>query len=140
MFFHRRHRERQLQEACSRPAADTCLCQGFASAFVTAQDGLTLHVRRYGFRHASAHSVVCLPGPARTAADFHPWRRRWQPILPLRDLCWRSIIAVMASPNTIAIPTTIRFESHSPTSRPCWPRLRSLRPYLSARLLVAYLP
>src|SRR6266568_2435952 len=72
MFFHRRHRERQLQEACSRPAADTCLCQGFASAFVTAQDGLTLHVRRYGSRDASAHSVVCLPGLARTAADFHP--------------------------------------------------------------------
>src|SRR5262249_26697423 len=48
MFFYRRHRERQLQEVCSRPAADTCLCQGFASAFVTAQDGLTLHVRRYG--------------------------------------------------------------------------------------------
>jgi pimeloyl-ACP methyl ester carboxylesterase len=72
MFFRRRHRERQPQEASSRPAADTCLCQGFASAFVTAQDGLTLHVRRYGSRHASAHSVVCLPGLARTAADFHP--------------------------------------------------------------------
>jgi pimeloyl-ACP methyl ester carboxylesterase len=72
MFFHRRHRERQLQEACSRPAADTCLCQGFASAFVTAQDGLTLHVRRYGSGHACAHSIVCLPGLARTAADFHP--------------------------------------------------------------------
>jgi pimeloyl-ACP methyl ester carboxylesterase len=71
MFFHRRHRERQLQEACSRPAADTCLCQGFASAFVTAQDGLTLHVRRYGSRHTSARSIVCLPGLARTAADFH---------------------------------------------------------------------
>ena len=72
MFFHRRHRERQLQEACSRPVADTCLCQGFASAFVTAQDGLTLHVRRYGSRRTSACSVVCLPGLARTAADFHP--------------------------------------------------------------------
>jgi pimeloyl-ACP methyl ester carboxylesterase len=72
MFFHRRHRERQLQEASSRPAAETDLCQGFGSAFVTAQDGLTLHVRRYGSRHAFAHSVVCLPGLARTAADFHP--------------------------------------------------------------------
>ena len=39
---------------------------------MTAQDGLTLHVRRYGSRHTSAHSVVCLPGLARTAADFHP--------------------------------------------------------------------
>ena len=38
---------------------------------MTAQDGLTLHVRRYGFGHACAHSIVCLPGLARTAADFH---------------------------------------------------------------------
>ena len=72
MFFHRRQTERHFQEACSRPAAETHLCQGFASAFVTAQDGLTLHVRRYGSRHASARSVVCVPGLARTAADFHP--------------------------------------------------------------------
>jgi pimeloyl-ACP methyl ester carboxylesterase len=70
MFFHRRQRERHFQEACNRPAAETH--QGFASAFVTAQDGLTLHVRCYGSRHASAHAVVCLPGLARTAADFHP--------------------------------------------------------------------
>ena len=38
---------------------------------MTAQDGLTLHVRRYGSRHTSARSVVCLPGLARTASDFH---------------------------------------------------------------------
>src|SRR6478735_10047986 len=44
----------------------------FASVFVTAPDGLTLHVRRYGSRVASALPVVCLPGLARTAADFHP--------------------------------------------------------------------
>ena len=39
---------------------------------MTAPDGLTLHVRRYGSRVASAPPVVCLPGLARTAADFHP--------------------------------------------------------------------
>src|SRR5262245_51832109 len=39
--------------------------------FVTAPDGLTLHVRRYGSRVASALPVVCLPGLAWTAADFH---------------------------------------------------------------------
>src|SRR5262245_33747048 len=72
MFFHRRHREKQLQEACSRPAADTCLCQGFASVFVTAPDGLRLHIRSYGSSVASALPVVCLPALARTAADFHP--------------------------------------------------------------------
>ena len=43
-----------------------------ASVFVTAPDGLTLHVRRYGSRVASALPLVCLPGLARTAADFHP--------------------------------------------------------------------
>jgi pimeloyl-ACP methyl ester carboxylesterase len=46
--------------------------RGFASVFVTAPDGLRLHVRSYGFRVASALPVVCLPGLARTAADFHP--------------------------------------------------------------------
>src|SRR5262249_11466143 len=44
----------------------------FASAFVTAQDGLRLHVRSYGSRVAYARPVVCLPGLAHTAADFHP--------------------------------------------------------------------
>jgi pimeloyl-ACP methyl ester carboxylesterase len=72
MFFHRRHRESHFPEPCSHSAAGTDLSQGFASVFVTAQDGLTLHVRRYGFGHACAHSIVCLPGLARTGADFHP--------------------------------------------------------------------
>src|SRR5436309_8692747 len=44
----------------------------FASVFVTGTDGLRLHVRSYGSRVASALPVVCLPGLARTAADFHP--------------------------------------------------------------------
>jgi len=40
------------------------------SIFVTAQDGLRLHVREYGPRLASALPLVCLPGLARTTADF----------------------------------------------------------------------
>jgi pimeloyl-ACP methyl ester carboxylesterase len=40
------------------------------SIFVTAQDGLRLHVREYGARIAPALPVVCLPGLARTTADF----------------------------------------------------------------------
>jgi pimeloyl-ACP methyl ester carboxylesterase len=44
----------------------------FASLFVTAPDGLRLHVRSYGSRVASALPVVCLPGLARTGADFDP--------------------------------------------------------------------
>ena len=35
-------------------------------------DGPMLHVRSYGPRFAAALPVVCLPGLARTAADFHP--------------------------------------------------------------------
>ena len=66
MFFHRHH------TGSSRPVVETDPSQAFANAFVTAQDGVMLHARCYGSRHASAHSVVCLPGLARTAADFHP--------------------------------------------------------------------
>lgn len=38
--------------------------------FVTAADGLRLHVRQYGAPTAPALPVVCLPGLARTVADF----------------------------------------------------------------------
>src|SRR5262244_4156930 len=40
------------------------------SLFVSAQDGLRLHVRTYGARANHALPVVCLPGRARTPADF----------------------------------------------------------------------
>ena len=53
-------------------AAGTHPDRRFASAFVTAQDGLRLHVRSYGSRVACARPVVCLPGLAHTAADFDP--------------------------------------------------------------------
>src|SRR5437016_1417048 len=38
---------------------------------VTAPDGLKLHVREYGPRFSAALPVLCLPGLARTADDFH---------------------------------------------------------------------
>jgi pimeloyl-ACP methyl ester carboxylesterase len=40
------------------------------STFVTAPDGLRLHVREYGSREAPGVPVVCLPGLTRTVADF----------------------------------------------------------------------
>ena len=44
---------------------------GYSSHFITAQDGLKLHARTYG-RRTNAHlPIVCLPGLARTSADFH---------------------------------------------------------------------
>ena len=43
---------------------------GATSLFLTAPDGLKLHVRAYGPRGATGLPVVCLPGLARTAVDF----------------------------------------------------------------------
>src|SRR5262244_920864 len=40
------------------------------SVFVSAQDGLRLHVRAHGARTNRALPVICLPGLARTTADF----------------------------------------------------------------------
>ena len=40
------------------------------SLYVSAQDGLQLHVREYGSRASPGMPVVCLPGLARSAADF----------------------------------------------------------------------
>ena len=42
----------------------------FSDYYVSATDGLKLHARCYGARSAPALPVVCLPGLARTAADF----------------------------------------------------------------------
>ena len=41
------------------------------SHFITAQDGLKLHVRAYGSSANSALPVICLPGLARNSSDFH---------------------------------------------------------------------
>jgi len=40
------------------------------STFISAPDGLKLHVRCWGPRAAKGTPVICLPGLARTAADF----------------------------------------------------------------------
>jgi pimeloyl-ACP methyl ester carboxylesterase len=57
-----------LQSTTERPADGTPTAG--VSLFVTAQDGLRLHVRAYGARASSPLPVVCLPGLARTAADY----------------------------------------------------------------------
>ena len=46
------------------------MADGCASLFITTNDGLRLHVSSYGARTAEAMPVVCLPGLARTGADF----------------------------------------------------------------------
>jgi pimeloyl-ACP methyl ester carboxylesterase len=66
-------RERKLKASGS--SGEGSPDQGFTSLFVTAPDDLLLHVRIYGSRTASTLPVVCLPGLARTAADFHSLAR-----------------------------------------------------------------
>ena len=40
---------------------------GFESRFITAPDGLRLHVRDYGPRNSDRLPVLCLPGLSRNA-------------------------------------------------------------------------
>src|SRR5690348_2840954 len=40
------------------------------STFISAPDGLKLHARCWGARAAAGLPVICLPGLARTTADF----------------------------------------------------------------------
>src|SRR5437588_4614400 len=60
----------QMQRHATTQRAGNHLPAASRSLFVTAQDGLRLHVRAYGARASSALPVVCLPGLARTWADF----------------------------------------------------------------------
>jgi pimeloyl-ACP methyl ester carboxylesterase len=45
--------------------------EGYRPLFISASDGLKLHVRDYGPLASPAVPVVCLPGLARTSFDFH---------------------------------------------------------------------
>jgi pimeloyl-ACP methyl ester carboxylesterase len=51
-------------------AAATSSLQDYETRFVTATDGLKLHVRVWGAHNRDAIPVVCLPGLTRTVADF----------------------------------------------------------------------
>jgi pimeloyl-ACP methyl ester carboxylesterase len=46
------------------------MADGGSSQFITSHDGLKLHISAYGARPATSVPVVCLPGLARTCADF----------------------------------------------------------------------
>jgi pimeloyl-ACP methyl ester carboxylesterase len=82
-------KEMMAARAVAAPAEQA----GYESLFISAPDGLRLHVRSYGRRSASTVPVVCLHGLARTTADFHalaaalssdPAEPRWVLALDLR--------------------------------------------------------
>lgn len=52
-------------------AGNVAASDGYSSRFVRAGDGLVLHARVYGAAPDGATPVVCLPGLARHAEDFH---------------------------------------------------------------------
>ena len=54
------------------------------SAFISVPDGLRLHAQCYGQRSSTATPVVCLPGLARTAADFEALASQTHDSLPPR--------------------------------------------------------
>lgn len=56
------------QETLRAGAPDT---PHFRDIYISAKDGLRLHVREYGPPVSDYPAVVCLPGMARTASDFH---------------------------------------------------------------------
>src|SRR5580692_12623204 len=66
----------RLGQAMNKPSPHLVPDAGYSahnhgkSLFVTANDGLRIHVREYGSRSSPGLSVVCLPGLARSAADF----------------------------------------------------------------------
>jgi pimeloyl-ACP methyl ester carboxylesterase len=58
-----------VNKVSASPANSSAASDG-RSVFVSAPDGLRLHVREYSPAAASSLPVVCLPGLARTTADF----------------------------------------------------------------------
>jgi pimeloyl-ACP methyl ester carboxylesterase len=58
------------QDATDQDAIDQDSTDTGKSVFVSAPDGLRLHVREYGSRITPGPAVVCLPGLTRTVGDF----------------------------------------------------------------------
>jgi len=86
---------------------------GYSDQYVTARDGLRLHLREYGERTAPGLPIVCLPGLARTAADFDALAaalagdpRRPRRVLAL-DYRGRGLSDHDANPDNYSIPVEL---------------------------------
>jgi pimeloyl-ACP methyl ester carboxylesterase len=69
-IFRRMMASDRMKDVFSSPIENFAAVRDGRSRFISAADGLRLHVREYGQPSASALSVVCLPGLTRTTADF----------------------------------------------------------------------
>ena len=61
----------QAQDVAAADELDEHEDAGYRARYVTAADGLVLHLRDYGPIDSPLTPVICLPGIARTAYDFH---------------------------------------------------------------------
>ena len=109
-------------------AAEAAEDTGFTSLFVTAQDGLRLHVRRYGQARprAACRSSACPASPATARTSMSLATALTGTTRRSRGWC---VAIDFARPRALRLRSatrrTIRFRSSSPTCSPSSPRSRS---------------
>ena len=119
-----------------------------SSTFISAPDGLRLHVRCHGRRSERPLPVVCLPGLARTAADFdalagalasHPAHRRRVIALDYRG---RGLSDYDRNPGNYSFPTELADVLAVLTALDCLPAIfvGTSRGGILAMLLAAVRP
>jgi hypothetical protein len=86
------------------------------SIFLSAPDGLRLHVCEYGQTAISTPPVVCLLGLARTTADFDELAPALAYGDPRRRVVAISILAGAVNPDLMSIRKTTISPSNSPMS------------------------
>lgn len=119
-----------------------------SSSFISAPDGLRLHARCHGRRSATALPVLCLPGLARTAADFDALGEALagDPRQPRRvvalDYRGRGDSAYDRDPANYSFPVEIADVLAVATALDCWPSVivGTSRGGILAMLLAALRP
>ena len=119
-----------------------------SSSFISAPDGLRLHARCHGRRSAAALPILCLPGLARTAADFDALGEALagDPRQPRRvvalDYRGRGESAYDRDPANYSFPVEIADALAVATALECWPSVivGTSRGGILAMLLAALRP